>query len=220
MRPVVAAAALAAFAAPTLAAETVASPDGSIVVTVDADGEGIPYYEIARDGKPLIGKSVIAFNFTDEDPLRRGLSIDGAPVTASVDTKWEQPWGERRFVADRHNELAVAFLHKATDRRFTVRFLVFDNGVGFRSEFPNRPEHPVTRIAEELTEFEIAPSGTAWWIQAGDFNRYEQIYQKTPIDAVSMAHTPMTIRLDDGTHLSFHEAALVDYSGMWLQRLT
>ncbi|MGI9377561.1 MAG: glycoside hydrolase family 97 protein [Tsuneonella suprasediminis] len=220
MRFAVAAAALVAFAVPTLAAETVASPDGQIVVTVDADGEGIPFYEVARAGKPLIGKSVIAFNFTDEDPLRRGLKIEGAPVTASVDTKWEQPWGERRFVADRHNELAVTFVHPATDRRFTVRFRVFDDGFGFRSEFPDRPGHPKTSIAEELTEFDIVPKGTAWWIQAGDFNRYEQIYQKTPIDAVSMAHTPMTIRLDDGTHLSFHEAALVDYSGMWLQRLT
>lgn len=97
---------------------------------------------------------------------------------------------------------------------------MFDDGVGFRSEFPGRATKPETRIAEELTEFVIAPKGTTWWIQAGDWNRYEQIYQQTPIDAVSMAHTPMTVRLDDGTHLAFHEAALVDYSGMWLQRLT
>ncbi|WP_120716317.1 glycoside hydrolase family 97 protein [Tsuneonella amylolytica] len=214
-----AASALVAPAA-VLGAETVASPDGSIVVTVDADGEGIPFYEVSRGGKPLIEKSVIAFNFTDEDPLRRGLAIEGTPKTASVDTRWEQPWGERRFVTDRHNELAVTFAHAPTDRRFTVRFRVFDDGFGFRSEFPDRPDQPKTSIAEELTEFAIVPKGTAWWIQAGDFNRYEQIYQKTPIDAVSMAHTPMTIRLDDGTHMAFHEAALVDYSGMWLQRLT
>ncbi len=213
------AAALLCAASP-LAAATVSSPDGRITVTVETDGEGIPFYEVALGGKPLIGKSVIAFNFTDEDPLRRGLKVEGEAVSPMVDAKWEQPWGERRFVTDRHNELAVTFLQDATKRRFTVRFRVFDNGVGFRSEFPSRADHPKTSIAEELTEFEIAQKGTAWWIQAGDFNRYEQIYQKTPTDAVSMAHTPMTIRLEDGTHLSFHEAALVDYSGMWLQRLT
>ncbi len=213
------AAALVCAASP-LAAATVASPDGRITVKVEADGEGIPFYEITLAGKPLIAKSAIAFNFTDEDPLRRGLKIESEAAAPLVDTKWEQPWGERRFVTDRRNELAVTFLHEATNRRFTVRFRVFDDGVGFRTEFPERAAKPETRIAEELTEFDIAPKGTAWWIQAGDFNRYEQIYQQTPIDAISMAHTPMTIRLEDGTHLSFHEAALVDYSGMWMQRLT
>ncbi len=211
---------VAVLVAPVVAhAETVASPDGNIVVTVDADGEGIPFYEVTRGGKPLFAKSQIAFNFTDEDPLRRGLEVEGS-TRDSADTRWEQPWGERRFVRDRHNELAVTFGEKAGTRHFTVRFRVFDDGLGFRTEFPDRPDHPKTSIAEELTEFVIAPHGTAWWIPAGDFNRYEQIYQKTPIDAVSMTHTPMTVRLDDGTHLSFHEAALVDYSGMWLQRMT
>ena len=210
------------LALPTVAlhAETVASPDGHIVVTLDADGEGVPFYEVTRAGKPLIARSQIAFNFTDEDPLRRGLKIESI-ARGEADSQWEQPWGERRFVRDRHNELAVTFVETRADpRRFTVRFRVFDDGVGFRSEFPGRATKPETRIAEELTEFVIAPKGTTWWIQAGDWNRYEQIYQQTPIDAVSMAHTPMTVRLDDGTHMAFHEAALVDYSGMWLQRLT
>ncbi|MBL8657353.1 MAG: glycoside hydrolase family 97 protein [Altererythrobacter sp.] len=200
-------------------AATVASPDGRIVVTVDADNEGIPFYEVSLVGKPLIARSQIAFNFTDEDPLRRGLKVEGEK-RAQTDTRWEQPWGERQWVADKHNELAITFVENRADpRRVTVRFRVFDDGVGFRTEFPQRAK-PETRIAEELTEFTIAAPGTAWWIQAGDWNRYEQIYQQTPIDAVSMAHTPMTIRTADGTHLSFHEAALVDYSGMWLQRLT
>ncbi len=207
-----------------LAAATVASPDGRIVVTVDADNEGVAFYEVNLAGRPLVARSQIAFNFADEDPLRRNLAVE-SETRASADSRWEQPWGERRFVRDHHNELAVTFaetsgLGGAARRRFTVRFRVFDDGVGFRSEFPDRPAKAETRIAEELTEFVIAPKGTAWWIQAGDWNRYEQLYQQTPIDAVSMAHTPMTLRLEDGTHLSFHEAALVDYSGMWLQRYT
>ncbi len=120
-------------------------------------------------------------------------------------------------MVDHHNELAVTFRQQdSLAREFTVRLRVFDNGVGFRYELPDRGE---TRIAEELTEFVIAPEGEAWWIQAGDWNRYEQLYMNTPIDAVAMAHTPITFRLDDGTHLSLHEAALVDYSGMWLQHM-
>ena len=205
-------------ASPLLAA-TVASPDGRIVVTVETDGEGIPTYAVALAGKPLIARSQIAFNFTDEDPLRRNLKIE-SETRGHADTRWEQPWGERRFVRDHHSELAVTFVEAAAKpRRLTVRFRVFDNGVGFRSEFAARADKPETRIAEELTEFAIVPQGTAWWIQAGDWNRYEQLYQKTPIDGISMAHTPLTMRLADGTHLAFHEAALVDYSGMWMQRL-
>lgn len=218
MRRLAIAALLAGTAAPVWAA-TVSSPDGQIVVTVDVDNEGKPFYEVARAGKPLIARSQLGFNFTDEDPMRRNMKIEGE-TRAQADTRWEQPWGERRWVADKHNELAVTLVENAANpRRLTVRFRVFDNGVGFRTEFPQRAK-PETRIADELTEFVIAPEGTAWWIQAGDWNRYEQIYQQTPIDAVSMAHTPITMRLADGTHLSFHEAALVDYSAMWMQRYT
>jgi alpha-glucosidase len=77
----------------------------------------------------------------------------------------------------------------------------------------------VANIADELTEFNLAQGGEAWWIPAGDWNRYEYLYSRTPVDAVSTAHTPITMKLADGTHVMFHEAALVDYSGMWLRRV-
>jgi alpha-glucosidase len=99
-----------------------------------------------------------------------------------------------------------------------VRFRVFDDGVGFRYEFPEQPGLRTLNIAEEVTEFNVAQPGTAWWIAGGEWNRYEQVYQKTPIDAVSTAHTPMTMKLADGSHLVFHEAAIVDYAAMWLKR--
>lgn len=215
---------LASLLAPVpVLAGSVASPDGRIVATLDTDNEGRPFYQVTRDGEELIGRSLLGFLFTDADPLRRGMEI-AEEVTASADTRWEQPWGERRFVIDRHNELATTFAERGEDgRRMTVRMRVFDDGVGFRTEFPADPAKPETRIAEELTEFAIvqerAGGGSAWWIQAGDWNRYEYLYRQTPIEAVPMAHTPVTFRLEDGTHLSIHEAALVDYSGMWLQHL-
>ncbi len=200
-------------------AETVASSDGRIVVTLDADGEGVPFYEIARDGKPLMAKSNLGFNFTDADPMRRNFEVVSTAKN-SVDTRWEQPWGERQWIADRHNELALTFRQKdPTARQVTVRVRVFDDGFGLRYEFPEQASLPVVRIAEELTEFNIAQDGTAWSIQAGDWNRYEYLYQKTPVSALSTVHTPVTMKLADGTHLSFHEAALVDYSGMWLKRM-
>lgn len=197
-------------------AQSVSSPDGRITASLSVDGEGKPTWAVERDGEALIAPSGLGFNLENEDPLRRNFAIV-AEGTSSADTTWEQPWGERQFVTDRHNELAVTFRQQDdAAREFTVRLRVFDEGVGFRYEFPDRDE---TRIAEELTEFNIAPEGEAWWIQAGDWNRYEYLYHHTPIEAVSVAHTPITMRLEDGTHLSMHEAALVDYSGMWLQRM-
>ena len=206
--------------APSLAfADEVASPDGRIVVEVDADGEGKPFYRVTRDGEEVISYSTLGFNLTDGDPLRRNFEVVGV-TRAQADETWEQPWGERRFVRDHHRAMTVTFAEKDdTPRSFSVQVRVFDDGFGFRYEFPQQPGWDVARIADELTEFNLSVSGTAWWIPAGDWNRYEYLYETTPIDAVSTAHTPITMVTDTGLHLSFHEAALVDYSGMWLKRI-
>ncbi|ABC62728.1 glycoside hydrolase family 97 protein [Erythrobacter litoralis] len=219
MRLLLAAASSLALATPLTAAE-VSSPDGRITVEVDVDGDGVPFYRVERDGKELIAESDLGFLFTDEEPMRRNFVVTGESMTGSEST-WEQPWGERRFVRDRHNELFVTLqeTRETSNRVLSVRMRVFDDGIGFRYEFAAPEEGSTTNIADELTEFVIAGEGTAWWINAGAFNRYEYIYQETPITGVSTAHTPMTVRLEDGTHLSFHEAALVDYSGMWLKRI-
>jgi len=212
---------LASSAMPLMAAE-VASPDGRIVAELDVDNDGVPFYRVTLDGEEVIAESDLGFTFADAEPMRRNFAIE-AESTASHDDTWEQPWGERRFVRDNHNELAVTFreTRETSTRAITVRMRVFDDGIGFRYEFPESDEMPVARITEELTEFVIADGqdATAWWIQGGDWNRYEYLYKETPLTGVSTAHTPMTVRLKNGTHLSFHEAALVDYSGMWLWRV-
>ena len=217
MRLLLAAASTFALATPLAAAE-VSSPDGRITVELNVDGDGVPFYRVERGGQEIIAESDLGFLFTDEEPMRRNFIIESETIS-SADSTWEQPWGERRFVRDKHNELLVTFRENRdrSKRALSVRMRVFDDGIGFRYEF-DRPADQITNIADEQTEFVIAPEGTAWWIPAGAFNRYEYLYNQTPIDAVSTAHTPMTIRLNDGTHLSFHEAALVDYSAMWLKR--
>lgn len=197
---------------------TVASPDGRITVDVGVDPDGKPDYRVFRDGKPVIAASRLGFTFTDADPLTRAIRVTGSEQTRG-DDRWEQPWGERRFVTNRFNGVRVRLQEtSALARVMIAEFRVFDDGVGFRIDFPEQPNLKTARIAEELTEFVVAQPGSAWWIRGGDWNRYEYIYQKTPIDAVSVAHTPITMRLDDGLHLSFHEAALVDYSAMWFKR--
>ncbi len=196
----------------------VASPDGRIVVSIDTDGDKRIRYAISRKGKYLIAPSLMGFILTDSYNMVRGFVFQGSETAAS-DTTWEQPWGERKSVRSHYNELLVRFKQPTyLQREMNIRFRVFDNGVGFRYELPDQPSLKTMRIADEVTEFDVAQPGQAWWIKGGEWNRYEQVYQHTAIDAVSTAHTPITMKLDDGTHLSFHEAALVDYSAMWFKR--
>lgn len=215
---------IAAAAAPAMAQEvqptqTAASPDGSIMLTVSTDNDQRPTWSLSRKGKLLIAPSKLGFILTDGIGLQRGFAIEGAEK-GTADETWELPWGERRFVRNHYNELLVRFRQNEGwgGHAINVRFRLFDDGIGFRYELPEQAGLKTAKIADEVTEYDIAPEGTAWWITGGEWNRYEQVYQKTPIDAVATAHTPITMRLDDGTHLAFHEAALVDYAGMWLKR--
>lgn len=211
---------IAALASPALARESASSPDGRIVVTVDVDGDGRPVYRVDRDGVAVLSDSRLGFLLTDQDKLERRLRIVSAE-TSGHDGQWEQPWGERRFVRDHYTQLTVRFEEDSdARRRFGVTFRLFDDGIGFRYLFDDASMGHTLQIAEELTEFNIASEGTAWWIPGGEWNRYEYLYQKTPISAVSLAHTPLTFRLDNGTHLAIHEAALVDFAGMWVKRTT
>ena len=208
----------AAGAAQAATVAEVASPDGRTRVEVDVSGEGRLAYRVARDGKPLIGDSRLGFLLRNGRQFLRGLELQ-AQASRSADDTWEQPWGERRFVRDRYNELRAQFVERDHDhRRLDVVFRVFDDGVGFRYEFPKQPALDEVQIAEELTEFAIARPATAWWIPAYEWNREEYLYHRTPLAEVGTAQTPITLRTDDGTHVTLHEAALVDYAGMNLMR--
>ncbi|MBX7502308.1 glycoside hydrolase family 97 protein [Qipengyuania sp. YG27] len=221
MKPARILAALALFsAAPALAEETVTSPDGAITVTVDVNGEGRPFYRVDKRGEAVLTESRLGFLLTDQDKLERRLKVVGAK-RESHDETWEQPWGEQRYVRDHHNELTVRFEEDSeVHRRFGVVFRVFDDAVAFRYVFDDKSMGETINVADELTEFNLAQNGTAWWIPGGEWNRYEYLYEETPIDAVSVAHTPLTFRLENGTHVAIHEAELVDFAGMWVKRTT
>ncbi|MBU1345820.1 MAG: glycoside hydrolase family 97 protein [Alphaproteobacteria bacterium] len=216
--------ALAAFGSPGLAQTagpapvTVSSPDGTLSVSVTADGDGRPSYSVSRLGRPVIEASRLGFILTDAPKLERGLAVTADPATDHDDT-WEQPWGERRFVRNHYGELRVHLRETtALARTFDVVFRVYDDGLGFRYEFQPQDNLTTLRIGSELTEFNVAEAGEAWWIPAWEWNREEYLYHRTPINETSSTQTPMTMRLASGLHVSIHEAALVDYAGMNLRR--
>ncbi len=196
----------------------VSSPDGALKVELDLNGEGRLAYRVARKGQPLIDDSRLGFILRNGRQLLRSLKLEKQSAR-SFDETWEQPWGERRFVRNHYNELRATFVESDRDhRRFDMVFRVFDDGIGFRYELPKQPTLDEVQIQEELTEFAIAQPATAWWIPAFEWNREEYLYHRTPLTEVGVAQTPITLRTADGTHLSLHEAALVDYAGMNLAK--
>jgi len=199
---------------------SIRSPGGTLAVALRVNGEGRPEYSIARNGQPLVNWSRLGFILADAPKLERNFELERIEQKA-IDDTWEQPWGERRYVRNRCAELRVSLREKTAARRqLTVVFRVFDDGVGFRYEFPEQPTLSQVNIVQELTEFDIAESATAWWIPGGEWNRYEYLYQKTPLIEVAQAHTPLTLKTASGVHIAIHEAALVDYSAMWLRRVS
>lgn len=196
-----------------------ASPSGTIKVDVTLNPEGRVGYVVSRMGRPVIDESRLGFLFTDAPEMLRNFAVAGQ-ATRSSDETWEEPWGEYRTIRNRYNELTVSFDEKNwLKRRMTVVFRVYDDGIGFRYELPRAPNFTRANIADELTEFNVAEPGTAWWDEALEWNREEYAYRRTPIEEIGTAQTPLTIRTASGLHLSFHEAALVDYSGMDLRRV-
>jgi len=197
----------------------VSSPGEVLTVAVDINPAGHATYSVERKGEAVIEPSRLGFLFTDAKKLDRYFKLGGT-WTRTFDNTWEQPWGERRFVRNHYNELRVRLTERShAMRSVDVVFRVYDDGIGFRYEFPEQTSLDTVNIAEELTEFVVADPGTAWWIPAGEWNRYEYLYHETPLNEVTQAHTPITIRTEDGLHISFHEAALVDYSSMWFRRV-
>ena len=211
---------LIAFVASAQAAD-VRSPDGRIVVTVDVGERGVPQLAMSHDGVPAMPAGALGFRFRTQPAFDRGYRVAGTR-TATHDDTWDQPWGERRRVRDHYNELVVTFESaEGAARRFDLRVRAFDDGFGFRYEVPSQPGYEgAIDITDELTELRLDndPKTVAWWIPGRRYNRYEYLYNTTPLSAIQMAHTPMTVRLPTGLHLSFHEAALTDYAAYVLDQ--
>lgn len=212
----------------------VLSPSGKVAITFQIDGKGQPSYSLLFDQKTIIKPSTLGFEFKNLPTLSENIKVDSFK-TQSISEKWEMPWGDQRWVDNTYNELKV-FLseRKSPYRNFAVTFRAFNDGVGFRYEFPKQSGMDSVIILAEHTNFNLTGDHTCWW-QPGDWDIYEHLYRTTPlskIDAVNSqsknplaqtyipenaVNTPVTMKTSDGVYLCFHEADVNNYAGATLR---
>jgi alpha-glucosidase len=193
----------------------VASPDGSLKVVFELR-DGTPTYSVLRFGNEVIGESRLGFLLDGAPDLDGDFVLANADQSSTSET-WVQPWGEKKEILDSHNELRLVLRQTdALARELVIVFRVFDDGVGFRYEWPEQPNLKDLVIGDELTEFALAEDCSAWWIPAYQPNRYEYLYHHTHVSEIDKVHTPATFEMSDGTCLSIHEAALTDFASMTL----
>ncbi len=191
----------------------VASPEGINEITFTLT-DGIPYYSVTHNSTPVILQSRLGFELADQSLFDQGFSISNVEEE-TIDYTWTQPWGEVEEIRDYHYALGIT-LQDEENRSLRINFRAYDDGIAFRYEILEQDDVDSVKIMDEVTEFRLSGDHSSWWIPAYAWNRYEYLYQNTPISEVDTVHTPVTMETVDGLFLSFHEAALTDYSSMTL----
>lgn len=209
---------VALLSAARVSAVEVASPDGRIRVDVGLSDDGKPQYSVRYRDELVIAASQLGMRFREHAAIEASMR-QVALERQSSDSTWQQPWGERRLVRDHFNELRLRFASsEGPTREFGLRVRVHNDGVGLRYEVAAQDYYAELDIVDELTEFRVPLDATAWWIPGRGWNRYEHLYRRTPATDITLAHSPVTLRLASGTHVSIHEAALRNYSAFVLDQ--
>lgn len=195
----------------------VSSPDGRLSLGVTLQG-GKLYYEVKRDGEPVILPSRMGFKLRGAEDLADGFSISGCSQS-SHSGSWKPVWGEESVIADNHNEMRVSLKQKKGNvrRDVSVVFRLFNDGFGFRYEYPRQKDLEDFVIDDELTEFAFAGRHTTWSLPVEGIRFYEGLFRRLPIDSIGWASTPVTIRTAEGMHMALHEANLTDFAAMNVQ---
>lgn len=236
-------------------AQKVTSPDGKMELSFALDN-GRPTYTLRVDGKTVVAPSHLGYQLKKENG-EKSTDFDWKPSRAtdkeasrkadffsdftlekfennSFDETWKPVWGEESSIRNHYNELLVQLKQTKNNRFLNIRFRLFDDGLGFRYEFPDQKNLTYFVVAEELTEFAMTGNHTAWWV-AGDYDTQEYNYQTTKLSEIrgrmkraisenasstpigpTTVQTALQMRTDDGLYLNIHEAACTDYPTMHL----
>lgn len=214
-------------------AESISSPSGNITLKFTFSEQGMPTYQIEYKGIQVIKPSTLGFKIKEGKSLFNHFRLKKSS-TSTYDEIWKPVWGESSIIRNHYNELLVE-LEKTSDACFiNIRFRAYDDGVGFRYEFPSQPNLSYFVIKEECTQFAMSGDHTAWWIP-GDYDTQEFDYTESKLSEIrgllskmiesKLSHsiisstsvqTSLQMKSDDGLYINLHEAALVDYSCMHL----
>lgn len=216
-----------------LQAEDLKSPNGRLVMHFEVDGMGCPVYTLSYKGKPVIKRSRLGLE-AEGFSLREGFQLQKAE-TATFDETWKPVWGEVSSIRNHYNELAVTLLQPKDDRTIRIRFRLYDDGLGFRYEFPEQKNLVYFVIKDEYSEFAMAGDHKAFWIP-GDYDTQEYDYTESHLSEIrklmkaavtfNTSQTPFSptgvqtalmMKSADGLYINLHEAALVDYPCMSLE---
>ena len=240
----------------TSSAQQLTSPNGEMVMNFSVDSDGRPTYDLTFKGKTVIGRSHLGLQLKEENPnkatdfdyknfaekekiqqkadLCTGFTISSTK-SSSFDETWTPVWGEESEIRNHYNELEVNLDQKKNERSITLRFRLFNDGLGFRYEFPSQKNLVYFIIKEEKSEFKMTGDHTAWWI-AGDYDTQEYEWQTSRLSEIrglmdkaiidnssqtpagpTCVQTSLQMKSDDGLYINLHEAACINYSTMHLQ---
>ena len=193
--------------------EILSSPDGTIRIFFTIEG-GNAYYSVAKNGEAILNPSRLGFVLNEKTALEGPFKIKNISRT-SFDETWQQPWGEEIEVRNFYNEIKIELQETTGEKRLLdIVFRAFDDGIGFRYEFPKQKNLNDFEITAELTEFALTRNDSAWSIPAYKGEYYEMLYKKLSISQLDTVAAPITIETNDGKFIAIHEANLTDYAAM------
>ncbi|TGD77862.1 glycoside hydrolase family 97 protein [Hymenobacter wooponensis] len=215
-------------------AEEIQSPNKQLTLDFTLQADGVPTYSLTYKGRPVIKTSKLGLELKNAPALTSGFTVADSKST-TFDETWQPVWGEVKSIRNNYNELAVTLNQPATSRTVIVHFRVFNDGLGFRYEFPRQPKLDYFTIKEEKSQFALAGDHKAFWLP-GDYDTQEystvtsnlsQVRglmkeattpnaSQTPFSATGV-QTPLMLKSKDGLYINIHEAALIDYSAMHLE---
>ena len=194
----------------------VSSPDQSISIEFNLNEEGIPSYRVLKNQEIILNPSQLGFRLKDSDLLRDFKVID--IEMSSQDEIWSQPWGEETDIRNHYNEMRICLQENlGLKRKMNIVFRVFNDGFGFRYEFPEQKNLKEFVIMDELTEFAMNNNHDVWSIPVEGTRFYEALYERKPINKLEVVSTPVVFETNDSLYLAIHEANLTDYAAMNLK---
>lgn len=214
-------------------AQKLTSPDGNLIMEFIIDENGSPSYQLSHKNNMVTKASKLGFKLINQEDLLKGFTIQNTQQS-DFDAIWRPVWGEQSEIINHYKELAVELHQKSTDRNLIIRFRLFDDGLGFRYEFPQQKNLGHIIIEDENTEFAMTGDHLAWWIP-GDYDTQEYDYTNSKLSEIrrlsksaiteNMSQTPFSdtgvqtalmLKTQDGLYINLHEAALLDYPAMHL----